>query len=203
MGQKGLDTANLSTEELAQKRFVLLDRDGTIIAERHYLSDPDEVELIPGAAEALKELQEVGLGLLVVTNQSAMARGFFGKAQLDLIHQRLSALLGAYGVHLDGIYVCPHAPEDDCSCRKPRPGLVEQAIKDLNFDPKLCFVVGDKACDIELGRRVGATTFLVSTGYGAQVASEGSVAPDFVAEDLPEAVKTIRRMLAEEKGENS
>jgi D-glycero-D-manno-heptose 1,7-bisphosphate phosphatase len=180
-----------------------LDRDGTIIAERHYLSDPNEVELIPGAAEALKELQDMGLGLLVVTNQSAMARGFFDKTHLDLIHQRLSALLGAYGVHLDGIYVCPHMPEDNCSCRKPRPGLVEQAIKDLNFDPKLCFVVGDKACDIELGRRVGATTLLVSTGYGAQVASEGSVAPDVVAEDLPEAVKAIRHMLADEKKESS
>ena len=188
---------------LSRKRFVLLDRDGTIIAERDYLFDPNEVELIPGAAEALKELQEMGLGLVVVTNQSAIARGFFGKAQLDLIHQRLSVLLGAYGVHLDGIYVCPHVPEDNCSCRKPKPGLVEQAMKDFNFDPKLCFVVGDKACDIELGQRIGAKTLLVSTGYGAQVASEGSVAPDFVAEDLLEAVKAIRHMLAEEKRENA
>ena len=181
---------------MKQRRFVALDRDGTIIVERQYLSDPREVELIPGAASGLRQLSETGLGLVVVTNQSAIGRGFFDEKRLDLIHQRLCELLASEGVYLDGIYSCPHMPEDDCSCRKPRPGLLELAAKELDFDPQACFVIGDKVCDIELGRRVGATTFLVRTGYGAQVAAETTVAPDYIVDDLWDAAQVIERLLA-------
>ncbi len=184
---------------MKRRRFAVLDRDGTIIVERQYLSDPRQVELIPGAASGLRRLCEMGLGLAVVTNQSAIGRGFFDKEQLNRIHQRLDDLLEEAGVHLDGIYVCPHTPEDNCGCRKPQQGLVELAAQELNFDPSTSFVIGDKACDIELGQRVGATTFLVRTGYGAEVADEGIVTPDYVVDDVRAAVPVIQGILAAEE----
>ena len=184
---------------VTQRRFVVLDRDGTIIVERQYLSDPRQVELIPGAASGLRRLNEMGLGLVVITNQSAVGRGFFDQLRLDLIHQRLRELLNAEGVHLDGVYICPHTPEDDCPCRKPRPGLLELAAKELDFDPRACFVIGDKACDVELGQRVGATTFLVRTGYGAQVAAETTVSADYVVDAVWDAAQVIKRLLAADK----
>ena len=181
---------------MTRRRFVVLDRDGTIIVERHYLSDPCQVELIPGVASGLRQLGKMKLGLVVITNQSALGRGFFDKTRLGLIHQRLCELLEAEGVYLSGIYSCPHMPEDDCLCRKPRPGLLKLAAKELDFDPQASFVIGDKACDIELGQRVGATTFLVRTGYGAQVAADTMVTPDYVVDSLWEAAQVIQRILA-------
>jgi D-glycero-D-manno-heptose 1,7-bisphosphate phosphatase len=178
-----------------RRRFVALDRDGTLIAERHYLAEPGQVELIPGAAAGLRRLAGLGLGLVVVTNQSGVGRGYFDLPQLDLVHRRLGQLLAEEGVRLDGIYVCPHTPEDDCTCRKPRPGLLERAATELGFHPRDGFMVGDKACDIEVGRRVGATTFLVRTGYGAEVAAGGRVAADYVVDDLPAAARVIERLL--------
>jgi D-glycero-D-manno-heptose 1,7-bisphosphate phosphatase len=176
------------------KRFVLMDRDGTLIVERHYLSDPDHVELIPGVGKALQALQSMGLGLVVVTNQSAIGRGYFDVPRLDAIHGRLRDLLLAEGVSLDGIYYCPHRPEDGCNCRKPRTGLVDQAISDLYFDPGQCFVVGDKASDIELGREVGAKTILVLTGYG--VAEFATSTPDYVVPSLAEITPLIQQMVS-------
>lgn len=173
----------------------MLDRDGTIIVERNYLSDASQVELIEGVAAALRELRLMGLGLVVITNQSAIGRGLFDRARLDLIHQRLNELLEAERVHLDGIYSCPHTPEDDCSCRKPRPGLIELAAKDLDFDPQGSFVVGDKLCDIEMGQRVGATTLLVRTGYGAQLSSTGAVSSDYIIDALGDVVPIIKSKL--------
>ena len=102
----------------------MLDRDGTIIMERHYLAEPHGVELIHGAAEALRRLSSIGLELIVVTNQAGIGRGIFAEEQLILIHERMKFLLRAEGVELKGIYYCPHKPDDRCMCRKPRPGLV-------------------------------------------------------------------------------
>jgi D-glycero-D-manno-heptose 1,7-bisphosphate phosphatase len=184
---------------VTQCRFAILDRDGTIIAERHYLSDPEQVELLPGASLGLRQLAQMGLGLVVVTNQSGIGRGFFDRDRLEQIHQRMQDLLAAEGVDLDGIYFCPHIPADACQCRKPRAGLVERAARDLGFDPKESFAIGDKPCDIELGQRVGATTFLVRTGYGAQVAAGNEAQPDYVVDDLSEAQKIIRRLLVVEQ----
>lgn len=178
-----------------QKRFAVLDRDGTINVECHYLSDPDQVELIPEVAKGLRQLKRMGLGLVIVTNQSAIGRGFFDSARLDLIHQRLRKLLAVEGVFLDGIYACPHRPEDNCQCRKPKTGLLEIASKELDFDPRQSFVIGDKACDIELGQRVDATTFLVRTGYGSQTANEVVVNPDYVVNNLVDVSCTIESLL--------
>ncbi|UBF26009.1 HAD-IIIA family hydrolase [Kovacikia minuta CCNUW1] len=183
---------------LPTPRFVLLDRDGTLIIERHYLSQPDQVELLPGVGAGLRHMRQLGLGLILVTNQSGIGRGFFDKTQLEEIHWRLRELLTAEGVELDGIYYCPHTPDDRCICRKPETGLIQQAAVELGFHPFNSFVIGDKPCDIELGQRVGATTLLVKTGYGAEVAAQGTVKPDAIVENLAEAAEVIQqRLLAE------
>ncbi|HEY7426970.1 MAG TPA: HAD family hydrolase [Gemmataceae bacterium] len=182
---------------MRMRRFVLLDRDGTLIAERNYLSRVEDVELLPATARGLRLLNHLGLGLAVLTNQSGLSRGYFEEAALDAIHTHLSRLLADEGVSLAGIYVCPHAPEDDCDCRKPRLGLAQRAAAELKFDPAAAFVIGDKACDIELGRRLGATTFLVRTGYGALQERDGLRA-DHVVDDVLAAAHVIRSLLSRE-----
>jgi D-glycero-D-manno-heptose 1,7-bisphosphate phosphatase len=178
------------------RRCALLDRDGTIVFERGYIRDPDEIELLPGAAAALRRLAQSGLALAVVTNQSAVGRGLLTEERLAEIHQRLRELLAAEEVSLAGIYFCPHVPEDGCACRKPETGLFDRASRELGFRPSESFVIGDKECDVELGRRAGATTVLVRTGYGDEVAKDGSVLPDYVADDLAEAAGIIERLIA-------
>lgn len=173
------------------KRFILLDRDGTIIVEKKYLSDPNGVELIPSAATALKKLKSLGFGLIVIANQAGVGRGYFTLKTLDAIHERLKKLLKEEGVTLDGIYFCPHHPEDNCSCRKPKTGMVEKAIKKFKFDTKDCFVVGDKRVDIELGKNIGAKTILVKTGYGKEFEKEKDLNPDYVVDDLSGIVSIV------------
>jgi D-glycero-D-manno-heptose 1,7-bisphosphate phosphatase len=180
-----------------RRRFIVLDRDGTIIEEREYLSDPEQVRLIPGVGTALRELCQMGFGLVVITNQSGIGRGFFDQEQLAYVHKRLRKLLKREGVHLDGIYVCPHKPDDNCASRKPRLGLLQKAAGELGFSLANCIVIGDKACDIEMGHGVGALTFLVRTGYGAQV--ENEAAADFVVDDLAAATASIRSLVVTHK----
>jgi len=176
-----------------RRRFVVLDRDGTIIEEVSYLSDPSQIALIPGTGKALRELSEMGFGLVVITNQSAVGRGYFDEAQLTRIHDRLLEMLHAEEITIDGLYFCPHTPHDQCLCRKPHTGLIQKASADLDFELAESIVIGDKASDIEMGCRVGATTMLVRTGYGAQVAADQKVAPDYIVDDLPAAVEVISR----------
>jgi len=180
---------------MKQLRYVVLDRDGTIIVERHYLSDPNQVELVPGAITGLRQLREMGLGLVILTNQSAVGRGLLDEVRLEVIHKRLCELLENDKVYIDGIYFCPHLPEADCDCRKPKPGFLNLASEELNFDPRSCFVIGDNACDIEMGQCFGATTILVRTGYGDQVATDGIVSPDHVVNNLWDAAQVIKGIL--------
>jgi D-glycero-D-manno-heptose 1,7-bisphosphate phosphatase len=182
---------------MTDRRFVILDRDGTVNVEKNYLTDPVDMELLPGAAAGLRRMRELGLGLVLITNQSAVGRGVIDRSGLDRIHGRLCALLADAGVSLDGIYVCPHHPAENCACRKPKTALVALAARELDFDPARSFVIGDKACDIVLGQRVGATTLLVLTGYGAATKAEGGVRPDLVVQDLEEAAEAIAHLLAE------
>ncbi len=184
---------------MKQKRFVVLDRDGTINVEREYLSDPDQLELLPGAVAGLHHMRKLGLGLVIITNQSGIGRGYFDWARLNLIHERLSALLAAEGVQLDGIYICPHLPEQGCTCRKPQTELIEIAAKEHHFKPDEAFVIGDKMVDIELGKLAGATTLLVRTGYGAQVETQISATWDFVVDDLANAASVIENLLNSDK----
>jgi D-glycero-D-manno-heptose 1,7-bisphosphate phosphatase len=140
---------------------VFLDRDGTIVVDKHYLSDPDGLELLPNALDGLRELRDLGARLVVVTNQSGVGRGYFPAEVIEPMNERLRELLAEGGVELDGIYVCPHAPDDGCACRKPGSALFEQAADELGLDLGESFVLGDKEADVEAGRRIGATPILI------------------------------------------
>jgi D-glycero-D-manno-heptose 1,7-bisphosphate phosphatase len=179
--------------ESARRGVVVLDRDGTINVERRYLADPGQVELIEGAAEGLRHLRDLGLELIVVTNQSGVGRGYFTERTLAAVHARLVDCLAVEGVELGGIYVCPHVPADGCRCRKPGTALLEQAARERGFDPREAFVIGDKASDVELGRRAESTTVLVRTGYGAEAAATAGA--DYVVEDLREAARVIEGLI--------
>jgi histidinol-phosphate phosphatase family protein len=191
------------TEQGARSGTVFLDRDGTLIVERHYLHDPDGVELLPGVAEGLRRMQALGLRLVLVTNQSGVGRGYFGRAAVERVHGRLLELLERQGVDLDAIYICPHTPEEACGCRKPLPGLIERAAADLGIDlgagPAQSFVIGDKPCDVDLGLVVNATTFLVTTGYGAGHAAQGTCQPQYIVDDLVQAARHIETIQAARK----
>jgi D-glycero-D-manno-heptose 1,7-bisphosphate phosphatase len=176
------------------KQFVILDRDGTLIVERNYLSSPDGVELLPNAAAGLRRFKELGWGRLIVTNQSGIGRGYFTWDTVSAIHAQMVALLAQCGAEIDGIYVCPHAPEDDCDCRKPKTGLVLKAAADWGFEPSECLFIGDKACDVDLGRALGGSTILVLTGYGEEQYQSGLARPDFVVKDLNEAVEAVMKI---------
>lgn len=185
----------MTDPSLLPRRFVLLDRDGTINIERHYLSDPDQLELYPGVGAALRRLGELGFGIVVVTNQSGIGRGYFDLATVQRVHERLAELLAAEGVVLDGFYLCPHGPDDDCACRKPLPGMVEQAVAAHGFDPKQAFLVGDKAVDVDMAHAVGAVGILVRTGWGAKAEAEAKCLPDAILDDLPAAVAWIEQSI--------
>ena len=184
-----------------QRRFVLLDRDGTINEELvgEYVLKPESLRLIPGAAQGLQILRELGFGLAVVTNQSPVARGWITPAQLDEIHEHMKGLLAKGGASVDAIYACPHDAEDGCECRKPRPGLALRAAEELGFDPQASFVVGDHTSDLRLRRAIGAITIHLRTGHGAEEAANGATEyADHEAADLLEAAKTIRGLVASE-----
>ena len=153
---------------------AFLDRDGTIVADKHYLADPAGLELLPNAVEGLRELRNLGARLVVVTNQSGVGRGYFAAEAVERMHARLRELLAAHGIELDGVYVCPHAPDDGCACRKPGSALFERAAADLGLDLGASFMVGDTDVDVEAGRRIGATPILVGPWDDAD-------APDLLA----------------------
>lgn len=161
----------------SRSTWVLLDRDGTLNHECHYLNDPERLELLPGVCDALVRLARGGVGLAVVTNQSGVARGLITPAQLQAIHDRLTGWLREAGVELAGIYVCPHGPEARCDCRKPAPGLALQAARDWNIDLTHAYIVGDKQADLDLAISVGATPVLVRTGYGLETERAWSRVP--------------------------
>ena len=149
---------------------VFLDRDGTIIVERHSLSDPALVELEAGAAQGLKLLQDLGHPLVVVSNQSGIGRGKFTLDDAHAVNARVAELLAEHGVTIAGWYMCPHAPGTDCTCRKPLTGMPEQARTELGLSWEGCYVIGDKRIDVELGQAIGGTGLLVTTGHGQDAA---------------------------------
>lgn len=177
-----------------KKRFVILDRDGTIILDKDHLTKVSDVELIPNVGKAIKELKDLGLGVIIITNQTVVGNKHISLEGLELIHKKMLDLLSDEGASIDGIYFCPHKIEDNCLCRKPNIELVEKARDKHNFDPKLCFVVGDNRGDIELGKNIGATTILVRTGYGRQIEKE-KISPDYVVDNLEAASFIIKNAL--------
>jgi D-glycero-D-manno-heptose 1,7-bisphosphate phosphatase len=160
------------------------------------LHKAEQLRLLPGAGLAIRKLNQLGLKVVVATNQSGVARGYLTEEELDRIHQLLREMLAENGAHLDAIYYCPEMPNSGSACRKPEIGMMEQAAKDLDIDLERSYMVGDMAIDMEMGRRAGTKTILVLTGYGEKARAKG-IQADFVARDLAEAAQWIERDLKE------
>ncbi|PNG26849.1 D-glycero-alpha-D-manno-heptose-1,7-bisphosphate 7-phosphatase [Methylocella silvestris] len=175
---------------------IFLDRDGTIIIEKNYPSDPDQVGLLPGAVDGLKAMARRGFPLVVVSNQSGIGRGYFSVEQADAVQERVRDLLAREGVEIAGWYRCPHGPGEDCACRKPAPGMIQEAARDLHLDPARSFVIGDKWSDVELAAAVGAAGLLVVTGHGYLDAERARGQGVPVCRDLVAASEEIDRLLA-------
>jgi D-glycero-D-manno-heptose 1,7-bisphosphate phosphatase len=174
-------------KEAGAKKLALIDRDGTIIIDKVYLSDPDGIEFAPGAIEGLQLLRDAGFALVLITNQSGIARGYFDLAKLAQIHSRLQSMLAMNEVCLDAIYFCPHGPDDGCDCRKPAPGMVTKAMHDLGFSPDEVVFIGDSDADMGAAAAAGVR--------GVRVAAGGRVRSINVAHDFLEAARRARALL--------
>jgi len=183
---------------------VFLDRDGTLNRDTGYVRTPEGLELLPGVVEAVGRLNRAGARVVVVTNQSGVGRGLLTSETLGAIHARLRALLKAGGATLDAIYHCPHHPDDGCVCRKPGTALIDRAASELGLNLSRVVVVGDQRLDVELARRIGARSVLVTTGPTSQNSlaslSGDGLGPDYVAAGLVEAVDWILRNAARGEG---
>ena len=178
------------------KRAVFLDRDGTMIEDVGYLDALDRIAFYPWTVDAIRALNRAGLAVVVVTNQSGIARGLFSEAFVEETHRHIEKRLAAGGAHVDAYYYCPHHPNGrvaafarDCGCRKPGRGMIDQAAKDLDLDPARSFVVGDTWGDVQLGRAVGARGILVRSGKGAaaELRPPDGVTADAVVDNLAAA----------------
>jgi D-glycero-D-manno-heptose 1,7-bisphosphate phosphatase len=175
-------------------RAVFLDRDGTINVEVNYLARADEFQLLPRAAEAIQVLNRQGWRVIVITNQSGVARGYYTASDVAAIHDRMRHDLAGGGAAIDAIYYCPHQPEDACACRKPNTRLFEQAAHDFDLDLTQCCCIGDKLSDLVPGQRLGCRTILVLTGHGhdqVRAIVPAEFQPDAIADDLYGAVERI------------
>lgn len=183
---------------------VFLDRDGTINEEVDFLRTASELRLIDGAAEAIRRLNDAGVPVCVISNQSGVGRGYLTEDDLSVIHQQLEVDLGRSGARLDRIYYCPHYPEGNspynimCDCRKPKPGMLLRGIREFDLDATQSFVVGDRGVDILAARAVRATAILVLTGYGKSALEECTkegIIIDYVAQTISDAVTYILQQL--------
>ena len=181
---------------------VFLDRDGTVVEERGYLDRLDLLEVFPWTGDALRLLKRAGFATVVVTNQSAIGRGIIDEPFLNQVHNALDARLASSGGGIDRYYFCPHVPDakvdryrQACRCRKPGPGMIEQACRDLDLDPARSVMVGDRWLDVACGRAAGTRTVLVRTGHGAHEAAAPPDGPgaDAILNNLMEAVGWILR----------
>ena len=183
------------------KGAVFLDRDGTIIREVNYLSRLEDVELLPQAGEAIARLNQLQIPVILVSNQSGVARGKFSENFVAETHHYLHEMLARKGAHLNDFFFCPHHPETGmapykkvCDCRKPAPGLLHEAAARYHLDLTKSYVIGDKLIDVELALRVGGKGILVETGYGKREKkklAEGKIIPNFIAANLDQAVSWI------------
>jgi len=184
------------------QRAVFLDRDGTINEEVDYLHRVEDLQLIKGAAEGISLLNRDGFKVIVVTNQSGVARGYFQETDVHMIHKEMELRLSRAGASVDGWYYCPHHPDYGtspyrarCGCRKPETGMIEKACKDFEIDVAASFVIGDSACDIELALSCGARPILVLTGHGKKTYDGLSQVEKkklyLIASDLYEACRCI------------
>ena len=179
---------------------VFLDRDGTICEEVGYLNHISRLMIYPWAAGAIRRLNDAGIPVVVVTNQSGVSRGFFPESLVNEVHRQMVKELGAAGAKVDAIYYCTHRREDNCECRKPLPGLLQKAAAEHALDLARSFVVGDRYADVALAHATGARGIMVMSGYGRgeyELHHHGwPQQPDLVSENLETAVDIIVRELA-------
>jgi D-glycero-D-manno-heptose 1,7-bisphosphate phosphatase len=182
-------------QDAAKRRAVFLDRDGTISEEYGYANHISRFQMFPFAAAAIRRLNEAGIPVIVVTNQSGVARGYFGEELVARIHARMSDELAAAGARVDGVYYCPHVRADGCKCRKPEVGMLKQAAREHNLQLGGSTVVGDRYSDVALGHAAGCRSIFVLTGYGRGDYEWHHASwprqPDDVVENLAEAVDLI------------
>jgi D-glycero-D-manno-heptose 1,7-bisphosphate phosphatase len=190
--------ARLGGEPLGRRPALLLDRDGTLLEPIEYLGDPGRVRLLPGVGAALRRAAAAGYELVVVTNQSAVARRLFGQAEVDAVHAATAQALAEHGVRIRRFYTCPHHPDHGgpCACRKPEPGMLRQAALELELDLRRSAMVGDTLEDLLAGERAGCRTFLVRTGYGARVAAQQQAAFPPGAQVVADLEAAVARLLA-------
>lgn len=180
---------------------VFLDRDGTINVEAGYIRDLANMHLMPGAAQAIRRLNEMGVPAILATNQSGPARGYYGEDWVHTLNGRVVELLEAEGARLDDVFYCPHHPEGtvaafsmSCRCRKPETGMLDDAAAKHGLDLAASYMIGDKATDVEVGQRAGCRTVLLRSGYGEQVIAgeyQWRVVADFVADTIVEAIDWV------------
>lgn len=178
------------------RRAVFLDRDGTINVEKDYLYQAKDFEFIPGAPEAIRLLNQAGILVIIVTNQSGVARGYYSEDDVENLHRHIASELEQYGAHVDAWFFCPHHPSGrgsyalQCNCRKPLPGMLEEAAKLYEINLEDSTMIGDKMTDITAGQNAGCRTILVNTGYGSD--EKQFIGPEtIVCDDLLSAVKYL------------
>lgn len=171
-------------------KAVFLDRDGVINEQVHYLSSPDDFRFLPRAVEALKKLSESEYKIVVISNQSGVARGLFTRETLEKITDKMLYGLEKEGVRVDGVFYCTHHPDEKCGCRKPETGLIDEASKELGIEADGSYFIGDMTTDIACGRNAGLKTILVETGNAGRDKRTDSK-PDYKADDLYDAVDII------------
>ena len=176
------------------RKAAFLDRDGTIIVEKHYLANPDDVVLTEGAVTGLRSLVDAGFKLVIVTNQSGIARGLYSEGDFHAVQQRLEDMLIEQGIRFDGVYYCPHHPDftGPCECRKPGPGMYREAERNLRVGLAASVFIGDRLKDVLPAQQFGGRGILVATGYGREEAGQ---APPWVerAKDLADAAVIAKK----------
>jgi histidinol-phosphate phosphatase family protein len=175
---------------VASKKAVFLDRDGVILVDKDYMVNISDMEFLPGAIKALTNIPKQYLKV-IISNQSGVGRGYFTIEQLNSFNDNFIAELKKYGVFIDKLYYCPHDPEENCNCRKPKTGMFDLAKRQLGIDVSQSWMIGDKSSDIMAGKQIKARTIQVRTGYAGNEPGAVSVEPDFYANDLYQAVEIL------------
>ncbi len=183
------------------QKAVFLDRDGTIIEDCGYPHERSQISFLPGASEAIRQLNKNGFKVIVVTNQAGVARGYFTEGTVREINKYLQEALAEKGALIDGFYYCPHHPEgviepyrQVCHCRKPNPGMIEEAVRDFGIDVKKSFIIGDHLSDVEAGQRAGCRTILLARPDSPAGSSATAVTPGYIAPNLGEAVAWLLKL---------
>jgi len=176
---------------MAGHKAVFIDRDDTINRDVPYCSRTEDFELLPTVGTGIMLLNQAGFKVVVITNQSGIARGYFTEDTLEKIHQKMADELAKYGAHVDAIYYCPHHPDENCECRKPKPKLAYQAIDELHIDAQQSYVIGDRLMDVELARAIGCKSVMVPSEFGKDELKDCSVFPHYIAPDFESAARWI------------